>query len=321
MPIPRRFNISRRAYIFFNCLVLSAILWLLTTMSRVHTDKVSIPITYTNIPDNVLITNNLPDHITVLIQARGFKLLANRLTRTWSSLEINVDHGRDLKKGEQNFFVLPLRGKLDEITYQLGTDIKIMSIEPDSIYFQFNTKATKKVPVVMSGELEFAKQFGQSDPVRILPDSITISGSPGDLGKVDSVTTEYLTAGPLRSSYRIRVNIRSIPGITFSKSQVEVDVPVEALTEKVLEVPVMTTGIPDSAQMQIIPEKVNVKLLVPVSHFVKVVPESVGLEVTYPSPSQSKIRKVIVSVVRKPAFTKIISIDPPSVEYIIMVKR
>jgi hypothetical protein len=290
-------------------------------MSRVHNDTISIPVTYAHIPENMMVGNNLPDHITIDVQARGFRLLYNRVIQNWSSVEISVDPDGTIAKSKRNFLVLPLQSRINDITGQLGRDVKVISIQPDSIYFRFDVKSTRRVPVIPVGEVRFREQYGQSGPIRVFPDSITISGSRRDLEAIDSVVTEKFAAPSLRTTYRNWAGIKPISGVMFSQPRVEVEIPVEAFTEKTLEVPVTMVNIPDSVKMQIIPEKVTIKVWVGVSQFAKVVPESFGLEVTYPSPAQRNIPKVIVSVARQPAFVRIIDIDPPSVEYIIMVKR
>lgn len=321
MPNIRNKNISRNVYVFISCLVLSAALWFLTVMNGTHTDKVQVPIHYTNLPENMMVINNLPDHISVKVKAKGFRLLSNYLFNSWSSLEINVDPGQDMKKGKRNYYVLPMKHKLEEIGSQLGQDVTIISVEPDSIYFQFDSRATKKVPVVMNGDISFEKQFGQSGPVKFVPDSVVISGSLHLLENTDSVMTEFFTAPLLAENYESVIRLVKEDGIRLSRDEVKLYVPVEQLTEKVIEIPVKVTGVPDNEEMKIIPDKVTVSILVPISYFTQVRPELIEVTAEYPVNRLTNIQKVIVSVTRKPYYVKVIKIEPASVEYLIMIKK
>lgn len=317
MPTSQNKKLTRNIYVFLSCLILSLSLWFLTTMNRMHTDTVKIPVRYINLPENKMVLNDLPDYITVSIKAKGFRLLSNYIFKNWNSLEVNVDSQKDMLKGKLNYWVLPLQNKREELSKQFGSDITIQNIEPDSIYFQFDFKSSKKVPVVFSGQINYQKQYGQSSTLLIQPDSILISGTSDLLKMTDSVTTEHVVTDVLTQDFQNEVKLKPIKGLKYSHQQVSIYIPVEQLTEKKMEIPVNISGVPQDETMKIIPDKVWVNLLVPVSKFALIKEDLIQVTAEYPQ-KKSAIQKVILKITRKPDFVKIQSIDPLAVKYIVL---
>lgn len=317
MPTAQNKKLTRNIYVFVFCLILSLTLWFLTTMNRMHTDTVKIPVRYINLPENKMVLNDLPDHITVSIKAKGFRLLSNYIFKHWNSLEVNVDSQKDVLKGKTNYWVLPLQNKREEFSRQFGSDITIQNIEPDSIYFQFDSKSSKKVPVIFCGQINFQKNYGQSSSILIQPDSILISGNADLLKTTDSVITEQLITDVLSQDFQNKVKLKTIKGLKYSQQEVSIYIPVEQLTEKKLEIPVNISGVPQDETMKIIPDKVRVNILVPVSKYALVKEDLIQITAEYPQ-KKSAIQKVILKITRKPDFVKIQSIDPLAVEYIVL---
>lgn len=320
MAAANRHTLYRKAYIFFNCLLLSLVLWFLTTMNRVHSDRVKVPVRYTHMPEGLSVVNELPGEVTLTIEAKGFKLLANRIAHRWDPLDIKVDPKQEVVRQHRSFLVVPLNGRIREIISQMGSDIRITNIEPDSLYFQFDGRSSRKVPVKFNGALDCAPQYGQSGPPRFSPDSVVVAGSEKELEHLEAVMTEFVQVSGLQSSYSGTVSLKPTMGCSYSVSKVEVTVPVEQLTEKKLTLDVVPADVPDSLEMTLIPAQVDILLQVPLSQYQRITGKGFSLVARYPQQSKMKTNKVIVQVASAPPFVKVLRTEPASLEYIIRIR-
>lgn len=312
---PARQNIQRKLWVFFNCLLLSSVLWILTTMNQLHTDIVQFPVEYVGIPANMIPINKLPENIQIKIQASGYRLMMNRLQKTWAGKTLIINLGIDITSTNKNLLAISLQSKRHEISEQLGKQVTVLSIEPDSLRMQFDLKATRKVPVAVKTELKFAKGYGQSGPMKIQPDSITIVGKDEEINQTDSVFTFTLSESQVNKSIHRVIGI-DLPGSIQSKqTEVTVNIPVEQVSEKQLTCSIEIIQTNTSPKIQLLQSQVTLKIKVPNSLYHQISANDFKLGV-YSQDASPTLSKLIVRVLHKPSNVEILDIDPPAVEYL-----
>lgn len=313
---PARQNIRRKAFVFFNCLLLSSLLWVLTTMNQLHTDIIRFPVEYSGIPANMVPVNKLPGFIQIKIQASGYRLMMSRLQKTWTGKSVVVHLENDLIKKNKSLLAISLQSKRHEISEQLGKQVTILSIEPDSLHIQFDLKASRKVPVVVKSAWQFQRGYGQAGPLIITPDSIEITGSDAEVLKTDTVFTFTMEESQINKSINRIVGLDFPVGIQSRQNEVSVNLPVEQVSEKQLVCRLEVISNNTDSKIELLQSQVSVKILVPNSLYHQISPADFKLGI-YAREASATLPKLIVRVISKPTFVQILEIDPPTVDYLI----
>jgi hypothetical protein len=313
-----RFHIRRKALALILCLILSVVLWLLNDLNRLQTSSVQIPVKFTGLPYDMVTTNSLPTHMDATVEATGFNLLWRHFTRQEKVIEIPLRLEQGMLKPDRSY-LFNINYYMDDITDALGAHVKIRRIFPDTFSIHFARKYIKKVPVVLSSDLGFEKEFYVSASPDIIPDSVIISGTQEKVSKINSVQTQRLVLTKLNKSFQGNIPLESINGIGYNINEVNVNLSVEQFTEKELSLKITPANVPSHFELNTIPDMVTLKLLVPISGYSKIDPSFFQVSAEFPSNSHM-VDKIILEVTRKPEFVKIISITPTSVEYKIKQK-
>ncbi|MCX7744987.1 MAG: hypothetical protein N2167_10535 [Flavobacteriales bacterium] len=285
-------------------------------MNQLHTDIIKFPVEFVGIPVNLIPVNKLPENIQMKIQASGYRLMMNRLRKTWAGKIIKIDLGKDLISKNNNLLAISLQNKRHEISEQLGNQYTVLSIEPDSLRIQFDLKATRKVPVAVKTKLNFAKGYGQSGPMKIQPDSITIVGKDEEINETDSIFTFILSESQINKSINRVIGIDFPGSIQSNQTEVTVNIPVEQVSEKQLTCPIEIIQTNTSPKIQLLHAQVALKIRVPNSIYHQISVDDFKLGV-YAQEASPTISKLIVRVLIKPSNVEVLDIDPPAVEYLI----
>ena len=61
--------------VYFICVAFAILLWLLTMLGKSYSTEISVPIEFTNLPQNKIVSSELPTVIKVGVSGRGFNLI------------------------------------------------------------------------------------------------------------------------------------------------------------------------------------------------------------------------------------------------------
>lgn len=276
---------------------------------------ISIPVKFTGLPYHLVSTTELPDHVNVTMEAKGFVLLWYQWIDETEKVEVPLDLSHTHPVNGQ-YYRINLNNYITEITQSFNNNVRIRKVQPDTFSITLTKRKTKKVPVMLQTELDFEHEFGQSGPPIIQPDSILISGPEQNIGQIKSINTEWIKEKRLNKKLEKSVSLKSVYGITLQTNEVRVSIPVEQFTEKTVEATVSVLETPEGAEINLIPAKIKLHIFVPISLFNSISEEQFRIAVVYPG-TETKVKKLIPQVIQKPDYIKILSIDPPIVEYIL----
>lgn len=311
-PEKKKYYQSRHIGTFVVCVIISIIFWALTVLTKNYNSKIYFPVIYENLPEDKISSNKLPVAFAIDVNARGFDLLTYHLKTKVAPLYLNV-HSSKYSNISTNYF-------LPEIKEQLGNELKVLTIFPDSIHFDFSERVTKKIPVKLNLLLTFEKQYGLSDSIKIIPDSVTISGTKSTVEKIDVIETEISRLPKLKESVtkKIRLEKNKNSVASFSNDEVQVTIPVEKFTEGNIEPPVETAHLPSGKKIKIIPEKVKVTYQVTLSNYDKVETNLFSAVVDFLDIKKDSDNKLKVDIIKFPGFIRSAKVIPDKVDYIII---
>ena len=287
------------------------------SLSKEYTITVSFPVNYINLPKDKVLSNTLPESIDIEIKSSGFNLLKYKLKRQRDIVSIDIKDAKPLSS--RNHYFLLTNSKVDKITSQFSNDIKILRIEPDSIFLNFNKKITKSVPVKAKLNLSFESQFQQADSVKLNPSFITISGASDIIEKIKEVETVPMNIKNINSSVSVKLPISMTADLKFvecSPASIQAQVNVTKFTEGNIDLPIEVDNLPARFGLKTFPDKVSIKYIVAFENYEKINPSQFRAVVDYKK-IESGNNKLKVQIVKYPSEVHSIKISPEKVEYII----
>lgn len=312
-----RLKINKRFYIILVCFLISALFWLLIALSHDYPTTVVYPVKYVNFPGKKVVMNDLPTRIAVNVRASGFRIMSLGLGKERKSVEVDVAANMNTSSILNDFLALPTQSFIGGFSRELGKDVSITGFRPDSIVFSFSDLTLKKVPVVMSLNVTFEKQFDTTGSVQINPPFIEVSGPPSLIHELESISTETVTHSNLKSTAKGFVKLIPTRLLTYNVNEVQYELPVEKFTEGNVEVDVHPINVKEGFSLKTFPDKVNVRYQVALSKYNDVDKSMFDATVDAATIDKEKTPKLDVRLVTFPSFVKIALIEPSKVDYIL----
>ena len=306
---------SREFLVFLLFVFLSSSFWLLLVLNDEYETEVTIPFRMKNVPENVVLTSELPQELKVGVKDRGTVLVNYLLGQTFYPVTIDFEDYAD--RGNQVRF---LSRSLDKrISSQFNQSTKLLSVKPDTLELIYTRAKAKKVPVRLRGEVKAERQFYISDIV-YSPDSVMVYAPNEILDTITAAYTENLYLEQVADTTHRRVNLKPVKGARFTPSYNDVTFYVDIYSEKSVEVPVMGINFPDDKTLRTFPSKVQVTFQVGLSQFKHVTEEDFKVVVDYNTLEGNENEKCKLHLLESPANAIHTRINPKEIDYIIEQK-
>ena len=306
---PNRLKYNKKFVAFLICFLIATAFWFLISLAKTYTSLVNFPIVYKNLPQNKITVNELPEDLTLELNARGFELLSYHFKFRIPPIEIDLSRTK-------NYYIT--KNLVRKITPKFGADVKILTMSPDTIFIQYLETSIKKVPVKLNLSLTFEKQFELSDSIKLSPDSIVISGSKAIIDKIKYWETEKISFSKLNKNISSHVELVTknfTNDIHLSSTSVDISIPVEQFREGSLQIPVEPINFSKMQKIKIRPQEITVAYFVPLIDYEKVKPDLFRAVVDFSKINKSQGKKTNVQLIKHPLFAKHLRIEPQQVKY------
>jgi len=294
------------------CLLIAIAAWLFMALNNKYVYTAKTVLKYENIPQKKAFHPLQSDTVDLQVEGTGWQLLFARLRIRPQSISISLE-----KLNNRNFILFS--EQLYHVNRQLETSQKIISVKPDTLYFDFSQKKVKRVPVKLVSRINFMKQYGVSDPIEITPDYVTISGPEQELEKIKEWRTDSLKLNDIQHTTKTMVGMEQskMKNVSIFPASAEVRIPVDEFTEKVLEVPVKVINNRDYYSIKLYPRKVKITFLVALSKYHLVNEEFIEAVVDINEWKELNHGRLSVKIMRFPDFCKMLQIAPAKLDFII----
>jgi len=311
MPVLKLNRIERRRLtVFFSSLLIAIFAWLFFTLSNRYEYSLQARVNYIDAPFHKAFHSLNDDSITLNIEGTGWQLLYSRLRV--DSAAINVS----LKALNHNPVVL-LSDQAKSINKQLNSGQKFLSASPDTLFFDFSKRVTKKVPVKFLYRLSFDQGFGISGPLEFNPDSVMVSGAAEDLKEISSWETKVFSLAQINANVVSKVDMKLAGNnIDVIPQQVKVKIPVDIFTEKVLDIPIKVLN-NQYEDVRLLPEKVKVTFLTSLKSYPSIERDSFLATVNLEGWQKYKYPQLPIIFQKLPSFIKLVKVEPQEVDFII----
>lgn len=313
MPFIKLTKVERKRFVVLvSCFICAVAAWLFMALNGKYKYTAKTELIYKDEPQNKAFKALQPNAVDLLVEGTGWQLLFSRLRINPQSITVS------LEKLNRRSFIL-FSEQIDQINKQLETSQKIISIKPDTLYFDFSKRTNKRVPIKLTSNLSFVKQYGISSPIQLKPAYVNISGPQEELAKIHEWYTDTLKLADLQATTSARVAIRQnlSNNVSIYPSSVGVTVPVDEFTEKTIEIPLRVINNIDFYNIKLYPKKVKVTFLVSLSSYQEVDEDFIDAVVDVNEWKKLGHAKLTVKILRFPAYCKLIKVVPNNVDFIV----
>lgn len=302
----------RKLSIFAKCIVFSFLAWALFAVSNNYIYTVKSGVQYVNIPDNRAFHPLQSDTVNVQVEATGWQLLFSKLRSVRPTVQVDLS-------GLQSRNWVVLSNQLGFINRQFPENQRVMSVAPDTLYFDFSKQTERKVPVKALYNLQFSKQYDVIDKLHVSPEYVTITGPLEDVVQIEQWETDTIRYADVNSDVRTIVNLKQNQraNINVYPTSVEVDIPVGEVTEKILEIPLKAENAKQFSSVKLLPGKVRLTVIVSLRDFTKVTTGAFEAVVNMDDWVESDVRSLPVIITQKPDFCKLVKIEPQNVDFFV----
>lgn len=315
-------NYKKNLGVFLIFLIISTIFWFLNELEDSYVTRIHYPIQYSDFPHDKIVVGELPSYLDLKVRGQGFELLEYKYGKNLSPLMLQVSSYDLEPQNRPNSLVYYVRTNniKTRVSQQLGSNMELLDIIPDTLFFEFTDRTSKNLPVDPNIKYNFGKQMMLKSHVSIDPDSIEVSGPRSVLDTMKAVKTKFREFSDLTSTIETTVDLRKVhEQLEYSSNQVNLRIPVEQYTEGALKKDIAVRNSPDSVVVRTFPSAVNITYLVGLSNYEEVIPELFKVYVDYQD-IRKNMEQLEVFVEQAPDYLKSYSYTPQKVDYIIEKK-
>lgn len=268
--------VNKEFFVFLFFLAVSAGFWFMTVLNETTEKEIPVPVQFVGVPHNIVITEPLPDTIRVVVRDKGFVLMSYLHGDIVKPLKINfTTYARGNGKGSVT---------ISEVQKTLGSmfyaSSKIVSVKPEKMDFLFNFGMSKIVKAHIDGIIRPADTYYLARTA-ISPDSIKIYATQAMLDSIKELFTENIDLVGFTDTITKDIPLKKIKGVKMVPDHIKATFFPDMLTEKVVQVPIVSVNMPDGLVLRTFPTKVNVKVVAGRSRIDAIRPESFSVVVDY----------------------------------------
>lgn len=309
----RKFKVfihSKDALVYLLFVLLATLIWLANALSTRRTITLTIPVTYTHIPEDCIFTTAPSDHVHVTLEDEGVDLFRNRSRKYELSFDLS-----EYFEGEEGSFIIPMDVLRQAIAQQLAGDATLAAFAPELLSGSYSRQHEKTVPIVYTGQIKPASQHQLCGEVTLSPRYAKIYGTEQVLSGINHVETSLTDYEGVQDTFATRLALIAPQGVRVKPDSIELQAVAELFTEKAIQLTINTPDLTDKGQtLHLFPSHVTVTFRVGATWFNRVGEGDIEASVDMPQPDIDHLPVHIAS--HNPHITHI-RIKPEEVEYLI----
>ncbi|MDA9685350.1 CdaR family protein [Flavobacteriaceae bacterium] len=300
---------KQKIKVFIIFILISFLFWGITKFSKNYSALVYFEINYTNTPDLVVIE---PGYKTIegYVNTSGFQLMIYRLIP--KTLKVDMSLADYTKSGGIIDLISQRRYLEDQINGSF------LSFENDKLLFDYSDLMTKKIKVNINTDINYASGYYNMNNSIIEPDSVEISGPESILNNLVFINTELISIDNVSDDLKMILNIEPIDSfIKIKPSKVFFHESVKRFTEQDFELQISVINVPDSIDIKLFPEKVQITASFPIDLINKVDDKDFELTFDYSLTENGKFESIPINLTKTPKSYRNVRWDPKTISYLI----
>lgn len=299
---------------FLVFLVISALLWFLTKLTKEYTSQTTFTVTYTEVPVNKWVST-AEQQVKLSFVADGFVTLRHNLVRVQNRvIEIPLNEVPYRLEGG-NTYSYSSQYVAERAADWLGVPAGNVTVNDDKQFFNMEDLQSKELPVKVPLDVKTQRQYHVYGQPHVNPAQLTVYGPKNLLDTMTAVYTATLHAANVSEDLVQPLAVNFYDGaIRSDVATVEVLVEIEQFTEIDVEVPVKCT---DSVTLRFFPETMKVKCLVPIRDYASI--SGASFKVLADTAQLHQLQPLLnIELVQVPDNVQVLKTEPEQVEYLIV---
>ncbi|MGV8814687.1 MAG: YbbR-like domain-containing protein [Gelidibacter sp.] len=307
---------SRKLNVFGLFFLLSFCFLALTKLSKNYTETISFELVFKNVPEEHHVNLDSTKKVNVTVNAYGFNLLRYSFYKPKLQIDFNTDVVLKNKT-----YVWNSQQNAPKIRAKFRNSVDVISIQPDTLRFPYQSLAVKKVPVNTDVIIEFAPGYDMLNKIKVIPDSVKVIGSEKLLSEIEYVTTEKLDLKHVNSNIDKSLGIEmneSFKSLKLTTKSVKIEGQVEKFTEGTFNVPVTIINLPSGVNINFFPKTIPVAYNVSLNNYKSVRTSDFRIECDYRNIDKTGKTFLIPQLTKVPEIVKSARLKQKKVEFILM---
>lgn len=298
-------------FIFF--IIIAAFMWLINTLNKDYIAELSYDVKFINTNDKIIVVSKFPKQIIMTVKTDGFTILKNNLNL--NPLPLIIDVNKTFKKSKNKLYFVTNSKRNIFKKINKNNNINIIDIYPDTIFADYTKNISKKFKIYPNVSYKLKQQYFISKII-ISPDSLTVTGPKIILDTLSRVESEYLNIGTVDKNIKQNLKIKSVKNLSFDIKRVNIKLVIKKFTESKIKIPIDIINLPDSININLIPNNINISYNVALNDFKYVKANDFKIVFDYKKiNNNSSFSKI--DLVKYPSYIKNIQVSPQQVKYII----
>lgn len=245
---------EKRFRVFMLSLLIAFIAWSIINLSKEYTKTIAVELLAINIPKDALIKNESTT-LAVEVKGSGLSLLKNQL----KGLKYQVDMERFPEYWKWNYNERQFKSLLP-------SQLTIVNVIPESVYFNKVKLAQKKVKVVADISVKPQAGFDVSE-IEVKPKEITIYGAASVINELDSVYTEKASFVNVKAPVYGKLALSNDLKLKYTTDSIQYNYTVERFTQGEFTIPIVVKNAPIGKEVTIFPKQITLQFQSPLSKF------------------------------------------------------
>ena len=295
---------------------IAVLFWLLIKLSSNYTVTEPLTINIKDTPANLVLTNGT-QKINVTMSTSGFELL-HYYFKPSSRRKVDISLEEvPLHKDSESTYSFGSSYAKEKIANYLALEPSEVSFDENRISLNMEQLDSVKVKIIPNVDLTYEKQYNRLGKIQLTPDSVMIYGPKNKISSIDNVYTQNLTLRNINQNIDTDLPLKLDESINADHKDINVKIFVEKYTEAIANVPITNNS---KEKLRLFPDKVKIKYIVSLTDY-NIIKENsfkVNVDTADINPENNYLPIYITDY---PNNTRIISIEPKEVEYIIIEKN
>ncbi|WP_103864625.1 CdaR family protein [Aquimarina sp. I32.4] len=311
-----KFSLKRssvKTFLFF--LIFTSLLWLFIQFSKNYTQEVEVVIQYTNIPKDKIFNDRSDQKLRMILNGNGFRLM----NHNWSKPTLEFDVKKAIVQEEDQYlFYVDKESSL--LKRKLDFKGRILSVQKDTLRLKVDHNLTKKIPVKVDRDIEYAVGYGSGKGLEVAPDSVQINGPSQIIDTIRYIPTEDLKLEGLNVDYssELKVSLEELPKtITVVPSQVKASILVSKFTEGSQKIPITLNNVPEGVEIKIFPKEISVVYRVGLDKYNEVSPRDFMIVADYAKASEESLY-LTLELINKPAYIHDERLQVKQIQFVVL---
>lgn len=305
-------KVQEKLIVFCIALIIAFTLWYSIKLGYRYTIALNIPLQYTNFPEQIKLKKNPPESVSAIVNGRGDQLLLY-----WLGFKVDTAYINMSQQYNKRYLLA------NQITYtvtkSLPSNTNLLSIQPDTLYFDYEAKKKRKVPVRSMLKIKPQNGYLLEEKVKIKPDSVTLIGLGEEIAHYQDWSTQPIEYDNIVGSQVLKVPMSKLDNMIVSPAEVEANAKVLRYTEGMQTVPIQIEGVPYHHSLRLLPKTVTVKYLVPLERYEEVSEKDIQVIVRYKDTDVAS--SYLVPIIKKvPPFIRGVRFEPAHLRYVVSKK-